>query len=231
MSVKLLEDNKGVVELTPCTVDHGELPGGWRTLSVQFLANLADTSLVAVGFIIGFVAEDSSQPFDFSVLLGQLNVFPTRPPNALNYQPYILWANFEPSVSKSPESGVSGILTWDVAVSLAPVTVGVTSPEDPVPVWEIDGSDNWFPSFVYFNVYVQFYSPDGVIEEPESAMWVGTTGLDGRANRFIVPEQPIAAVGLGNVNGVKKARFYVRGVSDHGTVLRWDQSAFVDVDL
>jgi mannosyl-glycoprotein endo-beta-N-acetylglucosaminidase len=198
-------------------------------LALRFVADLADTSLdavVAIGLILGVAPEDPTQPFDFSILLGQLNVFPTRPLTVSTYDPYLLWANFERAAS--PLHSMLGILTWDAAVSLAPVTaVPVSTPEDPVPVWELDMSEPRFPSFIYFNIFVQCHLPDGSVGGPEDATWIGTTGLEGRDNQFVVREQAIP----GNAHGEVKVRFYVCGVTSHGEVLRWDRSVFVDVDL
>lgn len=230
LSLKLLsDDSQHKVHVNPVPISCSDLPKGWTKLSVQFnmpAAHFCDIS-VAVGIIIGFAAEDPTKDYQFSLLLGQMSVFPSIPPTLSSHQPKILWAKFDsPS---SPDSNVKlyGTLVWEVATSFAQLTnIAVTSPEDPSPVWILDTSDKWFPTFHYFNIYVQPHVPNGGVPGPENAVFIGTTGLNGRANRFFVDAQC-----LPEFEGAKYARFLVQGVTNRGDLLKWDRCAFVDVKM
>jgi mannosyl-glycoprotein endo-beta-N-acetylglucosaminidase len=93
--------------------------------------------------------------------------------------------------------------------------------EDPNPVWILDDTKERFPSFLYFNIYV---IPHGSVSGPEAAVFIGTTGLDGRANRFYVDSTLLPK----SVMGGRGLRFYVQGVTDKGDVLPWEMCAYAD---
>jgi mannosyl-glycoprotein endo-beta-N-acetylglucosaminidase len=54
---------------------------------------------------------------------------------------------------------------------------------------------------------------------------MGTTGLDGRPNRFYVDWGVLPDA----IKGMVDIRFYVQGVTDRGEVMEWEQCVFVDV--
>ncbi|THH17582.1 hypothetical protein EW146_g3251 [Bondarzewia mesenterica] len=196
-----------------------ELPGGWTKLSLQFTSNVVD---VSVGLIIGFAAEDPSQPLAFSILLGQLSVYPSPPPPEVSTaKPRILWADFQ----RLDGEGLTGALKWEVSATftfIAPTSI--PEAEDPNPIWPVDTSDCWFPSFLYFNIYAQAHAENGRVEGPERALFVGTTGLDGRANRMYVDRKVLPE----SVRKATTVRFYVQGVTDNGEILPWDRCCFAD---
>jgi mannosyl-glycoprotein endo-beta-N-acetylglucosaminidase len=226
LSVKLLDSTLSQsVEVTPCAVSHVDLPGGWTKLSIQFVLPTDQSAdiLAAIGIVVGFAAEDPTQAYELSILIGQLAVFPSFDISASAPRPAILWANFE-CTSDSTEK-LQGILTWEISVSFPQLSsVNITSPEDPVPVWPpIPHSEHWMPSFLYFNVYVQ---PHGEDFSPEKAVFIGTTGLDAHSNRFYVDPECLPEC----VDGKGRARFYIQGITDKGEVLAWAQCVFVDTE-
>ncbi|KAF9460966.1 glycoside hydrolase family 85 protein [Collybia nuda] len=206
--------------------DDAELHGGWTKLSIRFVGtkhqNTANTLTGAAGLIVAVIMEDPSLPLNFSILLGQMNIYPSTPDSAAPHSPQVLWADF--SGSKNATS-LSGTLTWEVAASFPPLAaINITTPDDPLPVWIAQPSNRWFPEFLYFNIYRLWYSPDGKVGQPEEATWIGTTGLDGKRNSFAVHE----TLSTHAVHG--KARFYVQGVTDRGVVLDWERCVYVDYD-
>jgi mannosyl-glycoprotein endo-beta-N-acetylglucosaminidase len=225
----------------PLMVDGGDLPelnveastqsylkNGWikQVLSFSLPPGIANAS-IAVGLIIGFVTEDPSQSLDFSVSFGQLAVYPSSPTACISKgTPGILWAKFQSTKPlTSPSTGLSGLLTWDIASFFPRLTSQVIpSSEDPNPAWILDDIKELFPSFLYFNIYVSPHPLTGSVADPTAAIFIGTTGLDGRANRFYVDSTILPK----NVMDGRGLRFHVQGVSDKGDVLPWDMCAHVD---
>jgi len=209
-----------------------ELANGWTKLGVQFNTISKDEEIscvtqIAAGLKIAIVAEEPTQPAELSLLLGQLNVFPHIPPCYKEEDPFIVWADLSsrPSMSQTSSTPL-GALTWEVAVSLPHATINVNTEEDPWPAWNGQPTLDWFPSFLYFNIYAQAFAEDHTIGPVEKAMWIGTSGWDGQKNGFDIWPSNLPF----NVPPGRKVRFYVRGVNDHGGVLQWDKCAFVDVD-
>lgn len=225
LSVKLLNDDAELpVHITPITASHCDLPGGWTTRSIQFeiQADHPKDILTAVGLVIGFATEDPTEAYKFSLLLGQVAVFPADPHSTSTHQPKILWADFK----SSGGSKFSGVLTWEIASSFAPLAnINITAPDDPNPVWILDTSTQWFPSFIYFNIYIQVPELGGNFPAPDKSIFIGTTGLDGRAQRFYVDPQCLPK----SVGQAKSVRFLVQGVTGRGEVLKWEQCVFVNV--
>ncbi|KAJ7983052.1 glycoside hydrolase family 85 protein [Mycena polygramma] len=215
-------------DVVPQSVSTAALPGGWTKLCIQFETSAPvpdDTVKAALGLVISIVAEDVSKALNLSLLLGQLNVYPAPAPAAPPTAPMLLWADF---AADSPNAPLDGTLTWEVAATFVPLTIlTLTGAEDAAPVWPIAPSaEPWFPRFMYFNVYAQRHSPGAVvIQKPEDAVWIGTSGYEGRAQAFAVRQANLPF----DMVGVKTVTFYLQGVTDHGEVLRWDQCVIVDV--
>jgi mannosyl-glycoprotein endo-beta-N-acetylglucosaminidase len=233
LSVKLLPGNTHHTTLVnPISANRSDLTGSWTAVSIQFelptdhpTDHLNDV-LATIGLVVGYATEDPTEACKFSILLGQMTVFPTSPRGVSVQQPRLLWADFKPTPSPSAIDKFSGALTWEVAVSFTPLTnISVTSPEDPNPAWILDSSDKWFPAFLYFNIYIQIHMSDGGVPAPESAIFIGTTGLNGRARQFFVDPKSLPE----EITQAKGVRFLVQGVTDRGEVLKWDQCIFVDV--
>nr|VWP00370.1 AAA domain-containing protein [Ganoderma boninense] len=183
------------------------LPAGWTELLVDFtLVAATDTAVLsAAGLVIGFTCEDPTQPVAFTLFVGALSVFANPPsPRHTLLDPKIIWAHF--ASASAPQAQTHALV--DAA-------------------WVLDAHP--MHAFAYFNVYVQAYPGSGAAYEPEAATFVGTTGLDGRANRFYV-DPACLPPGLKDA-GVSKARFYLQGVTDRGRVVDWEECAFVDVDV
>ena len=199
-----------------------DLTGGWtrQTLTFMLSENQNDKdTLITVGLVVGFTTEDPSKAVQFSILLGQLVVYPALPtlsPHLSLASPRILWADFQQS-----EDHNSGVLTWEISATFPPITLPTTIPpvDSPIPLWNFDKPGRAFPSCAYFNIYAG--TPLG---GPTQATFIGTTGLDGRANRFYVDWGVLPDA----IKGLKGIRFYVQGVTDRGEVMEWEQCVYVD---
>ena len=197
-----------------------DLSGGWTRQTLTFmLSENPEEAPVTAGLVLGFATEDPSKEVQFSILLGQLAVYQTPPapsPHRYVASPRVLWADFGQS-----EDRKSGLLTWETAAGFPPISLPVGAPpiESPTPLWSVDTSDYAFPSCAYFNIYAGAAS-----KTPTNATFIGTTGLDGRANRFHVDWGVLPAI----FKDLKEIRFLVQGVTNRGEVMGWDQCAFVD---
>ncbi|KIY45738.1 hypothetical protein FISHEDRAFT_66793 [Fistulina hepatica ATCC 64428] len=214
------------------------LPNGWVRASCKVTNNVGGKSDV------GLVLHPSESP-DLALLIGQINVYPTRQAVSEVEVPLVLWVAHEletrtasksTSSSEPPAVPATRQLTWDVAITLPPPTLLHTmKPEDPVPAWKTPPASSWFPGYLYFNIYVQAYARDGTVsspdDDPELCVWLGTTGMYGRARHFDLP--PIEKL-LG-MPGIRKdaviLRYYVRGVTDTGEVGAWSQAGNVDIPV
>ena len=210
-----------------------ELTGGWTKLTIQF--NLSGNELqltaVAIGLVIAIVSENPTEPLQLPFLLGQLNVSSQVPLTFTEEDPLVLWADFTPTPASNKRptaSPLSGTLSWEVAASFPIVTQTVIkSPEDPLPAWNLQPTIDWFPSFLYFNIYAQPFADKWNVGTVDDAVWIGTSGSDGQRNGFdILPENLPFAV---NNPATTKIRFYIQGVKDCGEVLKWQKCAYVDV--
>ena len=201
-----------------------ELTGGWTRQTMTFMLSenqdLKEDAPITAGLVVGFTTEDPSKAVQFSILLGQLAVYlasPTLPPNLSLASPRILWADFQPSQDHN-----SGILTWELGSAYPPIMLPITAPpiDSPIPLWSLDNSKHPFPLCAYFNIYA-----GTSLGGPTQATFIGTTGLDGRANRFYVDWGVLPDV----IKGLKEIQFFVQGVTDRGEVIEWEQCVFVDV--
>lgn len=200
------------------------LSSGWSTRTAEIIlpnGSLSTDVSAALGLEVSPGPSAAAHTVDLRV--GLLSVYQTPDAGVVIQRPKILWADYARQPTSA--SAFAGTLSWEIAASLGPLT-GITlatDPEDPTPLWKIDPT---FPAFVFFNVYIQAYQPDGrTIENVESATWIGTTGLDGRQKSFRVDPACIPPA----VSQAKTVRFYVQGVTDRGEVLTWDKCVFVDV--
>lgn len=228
LSVKPLTTGGGdLSEINVGASTQSDLKNGWTRQVLSFSLPPGTTNAsIAIGLIIGFTAEDPSQSLDFSVSLGQIAVYPSSPTAGVSRgTPGILWAKFQSTKPLTlPLTGLTGLLTWDISSSFPRLTPRmISSPEDPNPVWILDDTNERFPSFLYFNIYVNPHPRSGRVAGPTAAIFIGTTGLDGRANRFYV-DSTILPKSVMNGRGL---RFYVQGVTDKGDVLPWEMCAQV----
>ena len=109
-------------------------------------------------------------------------------------------------------------------VSRLPGGPGI-QPENLQPAWNTQPTVNWFPSFLYFNIYAQPFV-DGHMGNVDQAMWIGTSmaGWSGRQRAFTVLQD-----NLPFLMPVSKIRFYVQEVTDCGEVMKLEKCAFIDV--
>lgn len=244
LSLKVPRADASTDEDAPVSTSE-ELTNCWTRLSFSFTPT---SDSAHIGLVVGFAAEDPSEALYLSFLLGQLCLYPSSPPPpTLTSIPRILWADFQRSTtppdpfslpdSTSGTNATSnvtipptGALTWEVSATFPPLplTTTIPSPEDPNPIWNLDVSEHWFPSFLYFNIYVQAHDAEGKVKGPEAAKFVGTTGYDGRRGRFWVDGDIVGGV-IGNSGASGgRLRFYVQGITEKGEVLTWDRCCYVD---
>lgn len=198
-----------------------DLTGGWTRQTLTFtLSENQEDAPVTAGLVLGFATEDPSKEVQFSILLGQLAIYKTPltppPPHRSVASPRVLWADFRQS-----EDRKSGLLTWEMAVEFPPISLPASAPavESPTPLWSVETLEQVVPSCPYFNIYA-----GAALGGPTGATFIGTTGLDGRENRFYVDWGVLPDA----IKGLKEIRFYVQGVTDRGEVLDWEQCVFVD---
>ena len=204
-----------------------ELENGWTELHVQFVLpeDRETTTQVRslIGIVLGLATEDPSQPCELSIKIGLLSVYPSPPrlPSKLvHHKPRVLWANY-----------FQNLLTWGIATYFDPIPGGTLEPQPPDSTelkWEISPAIAAYPRFMFFNIYVEAHMV-GSYRGPEYAVFIGTTGWDGREDRFYV-EDTMLREGLKTGSGVD-VRLYVQGVTDHGEVLPWVDGVFVDAKL
>lgn len=207
-----------------------DLQHGWSQQTLKFIVTSLGSTSVALGLIVGVAAEDPTLPCTFALSLGQLAVYPSLPlPPVSVASPFVSWVNFIPTsaISKDSLTDLAGTLTWDTALTLPvmnQIPLEERDPEDPHPAWILDSNQvDSCSSFLYFNIYIAGHTSTDALD-PLSALFIGTTGLDGRGNRFYVEPQCLPE----GLAGKMAARFYIQGVSNRGEVLPWDRCAYVD---
>ncbi|KAG6375348.1 glycoside hydrolase family 85 protein [Boletus reticuloceps] len=224
------EDDSRVLAIGQTTVK--DLPHGWTSQTINFTAtSTKNTMSVAMGFLIDVVRTDSLANVTFSLSLGQLAVYPIPPPQSVSVgTPSITGAKFAPSAHalNTNADALEGVLTWDTTSTFTPIDsdVQIDDPESITPAWLLqDTPASRFPTFAYFNIYtVPLHDAAAAAHaDTGSTVFIGTTGLDGRANRFYV-EPACLPRGWDTWDG---AKFYVQGVTDRGEVLPWESCATV----
>ncbi|KAJ7576985.1 glycoside hydrolase family 85 protein [Mycena floridula] len=220
ISMKSLDGSTNITA-APTSFNDTSLPNGWSKLAVQL--STSKTTSIAVGLVIAVVSEDATEPLSIPILVGQLNVYPSRPQSSPVDSAILLWADFAPK----DRTKTSGILTWETAASFPVLrTLNITTPDDPKLAWALQPADLWFPVVMYANIYVLVISP-GVVAKPEDAVWIGTSGYSGLKQTFVLDAGtlPFGADTIGS----NRLRFYVQGVIDRGEVLEWNKCVFVEM--
>lgn len=221
---KACASGEQALEISPLDSECAELANGWRKLAIQLSipsGSPADAT-TAVGILAGFAMEDPTQSVSLNLTFGSLAVYPLPPTLLLEPTPKIIWAAFEPAGTTA--GPFTGVLTWEVGAHLPTLTaINIVSPEDPKPAWPTNASS---PRFLYFNVYVLPHptAPPPALQ-PEDAIWIGTTGLDGRTNRFFVDGASLSDL----PENTRAVRFYVQGVTERGSVIPWEDCVWTDV--
>ena len=231
LSFKSLSGSQDDLVLNIVSTSSIELTGGWMKLTIQFNLSGNELQLTAtsIGLVIAVVSENPTEPLHLTFLLGQLSVSPYVPLTFTEEDPVVLWGDFTPmpvSSDRPTSYPLSGTLSWEVATSFPIVTnIVAKSPEDPLSAWNLQPTIEWFPSFLYFNIYAQPFSNKWNVGTVDKAVWIGTSGSDGQRHGFdVLPENlPF------EVNNSTKIRFYIQGVKDSGEVLNWKKCAYVDV--
>jgi len=209
-----------------------DLPRGWTRQIISFIStSTRGTASVAIGFLVSFKPKDPSAKVTFSFSLGQLAVYPIPPSPSVSVGiPSVEGAKFTPDILPHPHAPyavdpLQGVVTWDTASTFAPIDVRVTDPESTAPAWLLQDTPAYrFPTFVYFNIYATPLLCHFVNVDPTQAVFIGTTGLDGRINRFYT-ERACFPDDWDKLPGV---RFYIQGVTNRGEVLPWERCATVD---
>lgn len=226
--VKSVSDEKSdSAALTVSKASVFDLPQGWTQQIINFTSTSTQSiASVAIGFDVGIRSKDPSVKVIFSISLGQLAVYPTSPPESVSVgTPSVTGAKFT-LASHTAVDAVEGVLAWHTTSAFGPIDAQVDDKESTTPAWLFQDTPAYrFPRFLYFNIYAAPLDLDCPVDvDPAIAVFIGTTGLDGRANRFYV-DQPCFPSGWVKQAGV---RFYVQGVTDRGEVLPWERCATVD---
>ena len=265
ISFKPLPGSQDDFDLNIVSASSTKLTGGWTKLTIQFnLSGDCDKDELqlsaAIGLVIVIASENPTDPLQLSFLLGQLNVRPHVPSTFTEEVPLVLWTDFTPTpASNLLTVPLSGTLSWEVATSFPNIEqIVIKPPDDPHPAWNPQPTIDWFPSFLYFNIYAQLFTdniivkppPDDIYAQPfsdyrdmgttDKAIWIGTSGLNGQYYCFDVLQQNLPfnlgrgfGVLLGNspfvVTPTKKIRFYIQGMYNSGEVLKWQECGYVDV--
>ncbi|KAH8105427.1 glycosyl hydrolase family 85-domain-containing protein [Cristinia sonorae] len=191
---------------------------GWTTTSIRIsVKSQLSSHTLAVGLVVGIAQEEPTTQDNntLSIFLGQLSAFPSPSDVRTSIpEPQVLWADYQ-----KPETGDKvGVLTWEVAQSLPSITaLSIRSVEDPQPAWTIDTHPR---SFLYFNIYAE-----AGVGDAKRYSFIGTSGSDGRGNRFLVDPACMPS----ELSGCKQLRFTVQGVTDRGEVLGRERCVYVDV--
>ena len=122
------------------------------------------------------------------ITLGQLGVHSSPPPDIDPHEPRVMWADYKLSTIGGKDCIV---VSWDIGSAYTNTIKlqSVKSMDDPNPVWKLDHTlyAEWFPKVVYCNVYgITHDSSPGSALHPSNAAFLGSSGLDGILNRFIV---------------------------------------------
>ena len=229
LSFKSLPGSQDDLVLNVVSTSSIDLPGGWTKLTIQFNLSGNEVQLTtAIGLVIAIVSENPTESLQLHFLLGQLNVIPHVPLTFSEEDPLVLWADFTPAPASTnrPTAPLLGTLSWEVATSFPIATQIAKSPEDPLPAWNLQPTIDWFPSFLYFNIYAQPFIDKWNVGTVDKAVWIGTSGSDGQCRGFdVLPENLPFPVNPATT----KVRFYIQGVKDCGEVLKWQKCAYVDV--
>lgn len=202
-----------------------DLPHGWTQQTINFTSeSTKNIASVAIGLLVDV---NPAAKVTFTLSLGLLAVYPTPPPQLVSVgTPSITGATFTPSPHGT--TAFEGVLAWDTASTFTPIDVRArdseSDKESTIPAWLLHDTPAYrFPTFVYFNLYAAPLDRSADAD-PANAVFIGTTGQDGRANRFYV-EPACLPTGWDKWAGT---RFYVQGVTDRGEVLPWDKCATVE---
>ncbi|KAF9449023.1 glycoside hydrolase family 85 protein [Macrolepiota fuliginosa MF-IS2] len=256
--------------ISPDSITTTDVTNSWAKITIQFTLTDAPPTTVsvdsAIGLVITSVSNDTTIPFALALLLGQINVHATPSSTVDPNTPSILWADYQtitvsttpspkepqppsgdPHLNATPTTKDLTEITWHPATSLEQVgTITITSPDDPNCAWKPEPplASEWFPGFVYFNIYAA--APDAAAQiqaqarTEQSVMnfagndsvmtWLGTSGADGAVGKgklefaFDRTQLPTELAGL------TKLRIFVQGVLDTGEILDWAKCAYVDVN-
>ena len=231
-------DGKLDHEFAEASQKTSSLDGGWRRQSAGVVilsgpsGSPSDITALSLGIIVTIETTEPTKDVAFSFLVGQLNVYPALLPEYSEASPLILWADYAPkqfSHIRSPTASVKhagGHLTWEVATNFPQVrTFPVKSPGDTMSAWNPQPTIDWFPRFLYFNIWAQKFGLDGAtIGKVDQALWIGTSGMDGQQMAFNLLKSNLPFV----TKAQEKVRIYVQGVDEKGVVLPWDKCGFVD---
>lgn len=209
-------------DVTAEPIGEETLQHGWTRL--RLAVSVSTVCSAEAGLVVALVAEDTSQPLDVTIIFGQLNVCLQKPASSASSTPTVLWVDYAPlTMADNSPSDDTAVLTWETAAALPYASfIPPISPEDPRPAWAPQARS---PDFLYFNIYVQYYADGATAGPPDSAQWIGTTGMDGTKHSFTLAKEKVRTL----AGGAPMARFYVQGVTDDGEVGGWDQCAYVEV--
>jgi mannosyl-glycoprotein endo-beta-N-acetylglucosaminidase len=230
ISIKVLEQVGVFREVTMLDLEESLIEGAlntssWSRASIKFSvpADYTGDFVTSIGVQLGFMTPEpstsSSGPgYAIDMLIGQICVYQAPPQSLSPPDPRILYVEYDPTKET---------LQWGVGSSLippAPINLSTILPDDPNPVWILDTSRRWLPSFLYYNLYYQLPNADGSYEDPTLAKFYASTQMEDE-ERFRIDRGA-----LEGLEGQKRrVRFYVQGVTDRGTLLELGKCCSLDV--
>jgi mannosyl-glycoprotein endo-beta-N-acetylglucosaminidase len=174
-------DSTAEVKITPDSLKATEISNNWTKVTVQFIITDIPRSTITVdseiGLVIETVSNGTTPPFSLSLLLGQMNIFPTPSSTIEPNYPRILWADSTPTTITVPDptpmtkeadknnsnpptaqdtTQALTTITWMPTTSLSQVgQITITSPDDPNCAWTPQPplESQWFPGMLYCNIY------------------------------------------------------------------------------
>ncbi|TFK24206.1 hypothetical protein FA15DRAFT_669759 [Coprinopsis marcescibilis] len=198
----------------------------WKKTTVTFeiATPVAGGSTIvpsSVGLVVAVSTPSVSGPFEFPFLVGHIAVYPHLPDQYKEFKTNLLWMTFAPEAAKP----LDGILSWEVVTELQqPPPVTIDDPEDTRVPWNLQSTkQDWFPRFLYYNIYAKPVLQGGGFGQ---STWIGTTGLDGQTKRFFVYDE-----NLPTTTGQRRFTFEIEGVLDTGDVTRWFDTPAPSVGL
>ncbi|EAU82416.1 hypothetical protein CC1G_11102 [Coprinopsis cinerea okayama7 len=194
-----------------------EVGNGWRKVHILFEIEtpVEGGSIIvpsSIGLVIAVSNVSTTEQFEFPFLVGQITIHPHLPDRYKEFKPALLWLLFTPSAGTN---SLDGTLTWDVVAAIErPPPVEINNPDDAQIPWNLQPTkQEWFPDFLYFNVYVLELLDGGGQGPPQ---WIGTTGYDGEKKRFFIYDESLPPT-----SGLRRFTFQIEGVLETGESTHW----------
>ena len=216
---------------------------GWVVRAGFFTLPEDAETLCSLGMAIHLTTIDSDTETSELPLRIHLGMISVKPLDSITARPVVSTMKWTPSKLVETQKHLhtlSGSLDWQTSVTIpfswqSAVNLShLQDKSDPVPRWTFDDSEptnpsaRWYPTFAYHNIFMQpFSSEDLKAARGTTATFIGTTEQDSRDEiKFtnVVFHQDSGA-------SFDWVRVYLRGVSDSGEIVPWDETPFIDIPI